>query len=61
MFRDGTIIVTYKYAKEEKILKVNSFTTDKVSPQSVGNYINLRVDAEGKGELQYKFIIKDEI
>lgn len=60
LFRDGTIIVTYKYAKEEKILKVNSFTTDKVSPQSVGNYINLKVDAEGKGELQYKFIIKDE-
>ncbi len=60
LFKDGTVIVTYKYAKEEKVLKVNSFTTDKISPQTVGNYINLRVDAEGQGELKYKFIIKDE-
>ena len=59
-FRDGTIIVTYRYVKDTNILKINSFTTDKISPQTVGSVITLKADAIGEGKLQYKFLIKDE-
>lgn len=58
VFRDGTIIVTYEYNKQ-KCLKINSFKTDKVSPQPVRSKIKLTVDATGEGTLQYKFLIRD--
>ena len=42
-------------------LSVNSFTTGLSSPQQVGTDIELKASASGGiGNLEYKFILKDE-
>ena len=38
---------------------IDSFTTDKTSPQVSGTKVILKVEASGEGTLQYKFLIKD--
>ena len=59
-YRDGTLIVTYKYKKSTNTdLSVNSFTADKASPQATGTKITLKAEATGSGTLQYKFLIRD--
>lgn len=46
--------------KEAPAPTINSFSTDKTSPQNVGEVINFKVEASGAGKLQYKFSIEDE-
>ena len=54
------ITVTYIYEEDEKNPPVvNSFTTDKASPQVSGTTVKLTVNATGEGTLQYKFLVKD--
>ncbi len=50
-----------KYIIKEQPLKIDSFTTDKISPQEIGTSIKLTVQASGgKGKLQYKFRVGDK-
>ena len=56
-FRDGNIIVTCYYLKDEVDVKptISSFTTDKASPQVKGTKVTLTAKATGTGTLQYRF------
>ena len=57
---DGEIKSTcYVEVKESLPPIINSFTSDKTSPQVSGNKVSLKVEASGVGELQYKFLIRD--
>ena len=60
-YKSGTVIVTYSYTKANTIVApiVNSFTTDKQSPQVSGTQVKLTANATGTGTLQYKFLVKD--
>ena len=60
-YKNGTVIVTYSYTKASTIVApiVNSFTTDKQSPQVSGTQVKLTANATGTGTLQYKFLVKD--
>lgn len=50
-----------KYVNMSSNLSVNSFTTGLSSPQQVGTDIELKASASGGiGNLEYKFILKDE-
>ena len=60
VYRDGTLIVTYKYKKSATTaLSISSFTADKSSPQVTGTKVTLKATASGTGTLQYKFVIRD--
>lgn len=41
-------------------IEIKSFTVDKASPQPSGTKLNLSVEAVSSGELEYKFIVRDE-
>ena len=59
-YKDGTLIVTYRYKKSSgTVLSISSFTSNKVSPQYTGTSITLTAKATGTGTLQYKFLIQD--
>ena len=46
--------------EDSKELSVQSFTSNKLSPQVKGSKITLTADATGEGILQYKFLIRDD-
>ncbi len=52
-----TEIVCTNDSIEPTELKINSFTTDKASPQKVGTTLSLTASAQGEGTLQYKFLV----
>ena len=60
-YRDGNIIVTYKYSVGTVVSKpvINSFTASKTNAES-GAKVTLTANATGSGTLQYKFLIKDD-
>ena len=59
-YRDGNIIVTYRYSASPVVSKpvINSFTSSKINAES-GTKVTLKANATGSGTLQYKFLIKD--
>ena len=59
-YKDGTLIVTYRYRKSSgTVISINSFTSNKVSPQVKGTSITLTAKATGEGTLQYRFRVGD--
>ena len=46
--------------EDTKILEIKEFKADKVSPQPAGTKIVLTANASGKGQLQYKFLMRNE-
>ncbi|MCI7441747.1 MAG: type I pullulanase, partial [Clostridium sp.] len=59
-YKDGTLIVTYRYKKSSgTVLSISSFTSNKVSPQYTGTSITLTAKATGTGTLQYRFRVGD--
>ena len=47
------------YTIKEPEINIESFTTDKQSPQKSKETIKLNVEATGTGVLQYKFLVKN--
>ena len=61
--KDGTGKVVRKsidYTINSTSLEIKEFKADKISPQSAGTKILLTANAAGTGNLQYKFLIRDE-
>ena len=56
-YKDGTLIVTYKYKKgTSEVLIINSFTANKTSPQAVKTEVTLTTKVSGvTGTAQYKY------
>lgn len=56
VFKDGTVIVTYRYIKNNEKLAINSFTADKTSPQPIKTTIKLTTQVNENAEtVQYKY------
>ena len=56
IFKDGTVIVTYRYIKNNEKLAINSFTADKTSPQPIKTTIKLTTQVNQNAEtVQYKY------
>ncbi len=60
--KNGNVVrkeLNFVVKNKDTQLKINSFTTDKASPQVSGTKVTLKADAIGNGALQYKFLIRD--
>ena len=56
VFKDGTVIVTYRYIKNNEKLEINSFTANKTSPQPIKTAIKLTTEVNQNAEtVQYKY------
>ena len=56
VFKDGTVIVTYRYIKNNEKLAINSFIADKTSPQPIKTAIKLTTEVNQNAEtVQYKY------
>ena len=49
-------IISNYVIKDSATLKINSVTTDKLSPQNVGTAIKISTSATGSGNLQYRYV-----